>query len=102
MASAIVLSFDRGAQPEAPLRAAADRMAGIAACQIDVHEGRWACTFNIEAQEAAQLAAVRERFLAILNDENLREQIEQRTAPARDVIVALAFGALARAQESPA
>jgi His-Xaa-Ser system protein HxsD len=68
-------------------------MAGTAACQIDIVESRWSCRLTALQNETLSAEALRARFLAVLNDENLREQIEARTAPLRDVIVALAFGA---------
>lgn len=92
----VSLIFSREAQEEAPLRQAAYRMAGLAACQIDVVEGRWCCRLTAPQQEVPTSDVLRERFLAVLNDENLREQIEGRTGRLRDVIVALAFGVLAQ------
>jgi His-Xaa-Ser system protein HxsD len=95
-ASDACLYFSRDAQAEAPLRHAAYRIAGTAICQLDIEDGRWLCRLSAAGQSAIGSEALKERFLAVLNDENLREQIESRTAPLRDVIVALAFGALAR------
>jgi His-Xaa-Ser system protein HxsD len=92
----VSLTFSREAQEEGPLRQAAYRMAGTAACQIDVVEGRWWCRLTAPPKETPTSDVLRDQFLAILNDENLREQIEVRTARLRDVIVALAFGALAQ------
>lgn len=93
--SAAVLSFAREAQQEAPLRAAAYRMAGSASCEVDLMDGRWTCNLTTIGSETVTPELLKQRFLTVLNDENLREQIEQRTAPMRDIIVALAFGSLA-------
>jgi His-Xaa-Ser system protein HxsD len=90
----VTLTFARDAQNELPLRSAAYRMAGFGTCQIDASEGRWVCSLKAIGQNQAASDALARRFLAVLNDENLREQIELRTAPVRDVILALAFGAL--------
>lgn len=90
----ICLTFAPEAQREAPLRQAAYRMAGIAGCQIDFVAGHWSCRLTAPPREDLAVDVLRQRFLAILNDENLREQIEERTSKLRDVIVALAFGAL--------
>ena len=95
-ATEVVLSFASEGQDEMPLRQAAYRMAGLAACQIDWSGDRWICVLTTSGQDAPDADTLRSRFLAVLNDENLRERIESRTAPIRDVIVALAFGALAR------
>lgn len=43
--------------------------------------------------------ALRARFLDLVTDENLREKVAAETAGVRDVILALAFGALARERE---
>jgi hypothetical protein len=43
--------------------------------------------------------AIRTRFLDLVTDENLREKIAAETAGVRDVIIALAFGALARERD---
>jgi His-Xaa-Ser system protein HxsD len=96
----VCLYFSRDAQDESPLRQAAYRMAGTAACQLDIVDGRWSCRLTAPPSEALTSEALQERFLAVLNDENLREQIETRTAPLRDVIVALAFGALAKNEKA--
>lgn len=98
----VSLAFSREAQQEAPLRQAAYRMAGIAGCQIDIVDGRWTCSLTAPLREMPTPDVLRERFLAVLNDENLREQIEERTARLRDVIVALAFGALVPEQKAAA
>jgi His-Xaa-Ser system protein HxsD len=90
----VCLTFSREAQDEGPLRQAAYRMASVAACQIDIVEGCWSCRLTASLPDALTPEALRDRFLAVLNDENLREQIEDRTSRLRDVIVALAFGAL--------
>ena len=92
----VCIYFSRDAQTEAPLRQAAYRIASTAICQLDIEDGRWLCRLSAAGQGAIGPEVLKERFLAVLNDENLREQIESRTAPLRDVIVALAFGALAR------
>jgi len=90
----ISLAFSREGQQEAALRHAAYRLTGIAVCQIDMQEGHWVCRLTPSERDPMTPDALRERFLMVLNDENLREQIEERTSKLRDVIVALAFGAL--------
>jgi His-Xaa-Ser system protein HxsD len=92
----VILSFSVEGQDEAPLRAAAYRMAGFATCEVDLTNGRWVCGLSSFGPDATPADVLKQRFLSVLNDENLREQIEDRVAPMRNVIVALAFGALAR------
>ncbi len=96
-----VLSFAIDAQDEAPLRAAAYRMAGSACCEVDRAGGDWICRVTSSGPNFASEDFLKRRFLAILNDENLREQIEARVAPVRNVILALAFGALVRDPPPP-
>jgi hypothetical protein len=50
------------------------------------------------ASEADEV--LRARFLDLVTDENLREKVAAETAGVRDVILALAFGALAGERES--
>jgi hypothetical protein len=54
---------------------------------------------NALTDEAGE-EAIRLRFLDLVTDENLREKVAAETAGVRDVIVALAFGALAREREA--
>ena len=42
---------------------------------------------------------LREHFLDLVTDENLREKVAAETSGVRDVILALAFGALAAQRE---
>lgn len=95
--TSIAVSFGRDAQPEGPLREAAYRVAGVAACHVDLVEGRWVCGLTPlpeSARKGLEGEALRAHFLALVNDENLRERIGQQTEGLRNVIVSLAFGAL--------
>ena len=51
-------------------------------------------TLTVAAQ--LQAAELRSHFLNLVNDENLREKVSRETDRLRDVIVALAFGSLAK------
>jgi His-Xaa-Ser system protein HxsD len=82
-----------------PLREAAYRFASIGTCHVDVVEGQWSCTLDGVKDAAGRVPApddLRRRFIELVNDENLREKLEVRTGSLRNVIVALAFGALAQ------
>ncbi len=96
--SETVLSFAKEGQNETALRAAAYRASAFAACEIDLVDGRWVCKLQRNGRTPKSSDDLKSEFLCILNDENLREQIESRVAPIRNVIVALAFGALTRTQ----
>jgi His-Xaa-Ser system protein HxsD len=83
------------------LREAAYRFIGEASCLIDTVDSRHLCRLIPKAALAGEAAeqAVRARFLDLVTDENLREKVAAETAGVRDVILALAFGALARERE---
>ena len=79
------------------LREAAYRLIGEASCLIDTVGDRHICRLTPKGAQADE--AIRTRFLDLVTDENLREKVTAETSPIRDVIVALAFGALARERE---
>lgn len=92
----IVVEFD-SSQSIGPLREAAYRLIGKASCQINTAGDGHVCRLTPKGSETDD--AIRIRFLDLVTDENLREKVAVQTAPLRDVIVALAFGALARERE---
>jgi His-Xaa-Ser system protein HxsD len=85
-------------QPIGGLREAAYRLVGEASCLIDTIDGRHVCRLTPKKALGgeADREAIRTRFLDLVTDENLREKIAAETIGVRDVIIALAFGALAR------
>jgi His-Xaa-Ser system protein HxsD len=92
----IVVEFG-SSQPIGALREAAYRLIGEASCLIDTVGDRQIC--RLIPKGARPREAIRTRFLDLVTDENLREKVAAQTAPVRDVIIALAFGALARERE---
>jgi His-Xaa-Ser system protein HxsD len=92
----IVVEFG-SSQPIGALREAAYRLIGEASCLIDTVGDRHVCRLIPKGTRAVE--AIRTRFLDLVTDENLREKVTAQTAPVRDVIIALAFGALARERE---
>jgi len=97
--SQIEVSFSRSAQGEGPLRSAVYRIASVASCHLDIVDERWICGLTPSKEAARQGVdgeGLRAHFLALVNDENLRERIAGQTEALRNVIVSLAFGALAR------
>jgi len=83
------------------LREAAYRLIPEASCLIDTVDGRHVCRLVPKAALVGESdeEAIRTRFLDLVTDENLREKVSAETAGVRDVILALAFGALARQRE---
>jgi His-Xaa-Ser system protein HxsD len=93
----IVVEFG-SSQSIGALREAAYRLIGEASCLIDTVDDRHTCRLTPKGAQADE--AIRSRFLDLVTDENLREKVAAQTAPLRDVIVALAFGALARERDA--
>ena len=95
-----VVSFDCDTQELGPLREAAYRLIGTASCQIEQMGDRYACRLLLTGPKAASPEGIRARFLDLVTDENLREKLARETAPTRNLILALAFGALAAAEHA--
>jgi His-Xaa-Ser system protein HxsD len=92
----IVVEFGLS-QSVGALQEAAYRLIGEASCHIDTTGERHICRLTPKRADAEE--AIRARFLDLITDENLREKVAAQTAPIRNVIVALAFGALARERD---
>jgi His-Xaa-Ser system protein HxsD len=93
MAGEIVVDFATITQSQSALDTAAYRLLGIATCQIDKSGDRYLCrlhpTANIDPE------TLRARFIALVTDENVRENLRAKTEPVRNLILSLAFGSLA-------
>jgi His-Xaa-Ser system protein HxsD len=98
--SEVIVEFG-SSQSIGALREAAYRLIGEASCQIDTVDARHTCRLTPKTAMAGGVdeEAIRTRFLDLVTDENLREKIAAETAGVRDVIIALAFGALARERD---
>jgi His-Xaa-Ser system protein HxsD len=97
MAPEAVVDFDAAVQSLSALNAAAYRLADTAGCLINKVNGRYVCRLN--ARTGGDATALRERYLALVTDENVREDLRGRTEPVRNLILSLAFGALAEQSE---
>jgi His-Xaa-Ser system protein HxsD len=98
----ILVEFDRSTQSIGALREAAYRIILRATCRIDAAGDRYLCFLTSkQAQSPVSTGGegLREHFLDLVTDENLREKVAAETSGVRDVILALAFGALAAKQE---
>lgn len=98
MADELLVSFQAQTQAIEALRAAAYRLIGIATCQISEVDGTWICKLERSdatgRRNAMASDELRDHFINLVTDENLRLSIEKRTEPLRNVILSLAFGAL--------
>jgi His-Xaa-Ser system protein HxsD len=97
MGGEIIVDFATATQRLSALDAAAYRLLGVATCQIDKSGDRYVCrlhpTANIEHE------ALRARFIALVTDENVRDNLRAETEPVRNLILSLAFGSLAEKSE---
>lgn len=93
----LAVEFGRGTQGLGALREAAYRLIGAASCRIEEGADRYICHLSADGAAARGLDAetLRRRFLDLVTDENLREKVAAETEGVRNVILALAFGALA-------
>jgi His-Xaa-Ser system protein HxsD len=96
--------FDSSIQSLGALEAAAYRLIGTATCQIDRVADRYVCRLapSSNPQKGAALLSsddLKERFLNLVADENLRTRVADKTEGVRNVILALAFGSLAATQK---
>ncbi len=99
MSKSVSVEFSAATQSHGALDAAAYRLIGTASCQIEKSGEKWVChlTSSPSARSASAPSAesLRANFIDLVTDENMRERIAVRTDRVRDVILALAFGALA-------
>lgn len=102
----VTIEFDSSTQALGALESAAYRLIGIATCQIEREGDRFLCHVapktNPAPRESLGGAALRERFLELVTDENLRLRIATKTDGVRNVILALAFGSLVSSQKDKA
>ena len=95
----IEVEFDESVQSVDALEAAAYRLIGLATCQIERRAGHLVCVLSRQSEAGPfrldGAEALRAHFLNLVTDENLRLRLSKKTDGVRDVILALAFGALA-------
>jgi His-Xaa-Ser system protein HxsD len=99
----VTLEFDKSIQTLGALESAAYRLIGSATCQIEQTTECFVCHLapKTSATQAERLsgAVLRERFLDLVTDENLRLRVAEKTDGIRNVILALAFGSLASSKD---
>ncbi|MBR1335341.1 hypothetical protein U7859_02155 [Bradyrhizobium ottawaense] len=100
----VAVDFDSSIQSLSALDAAAYRLIGSATCQVERAGDRYICRLvsSGNPQKGAALSSdeLKERFLYLVADENLRIRVAEKTDGVRNVILALAFGALATNQNN--
>jgi His-Xaa-Ser system protein HxsD len=99
----VAVDFDSSVQSLGALDAAVYRLIGTATCRVDRVGDRYVCRLSptSNAQKGAALSShdLKERFLNLVADENLRTRVAEKTEGVRNVILALAFGSLAATQK---
>lgn len=95
--AAIEVEFDASVYSLDALNAAAYRLAGTASCWIEHPGPKYVCHLTL-SNSTADLEATRLRFLDLVTDESVRERLSEKTEPIRNLILSLAFGALAADQ----
>lgn len=101
MAGGITVEFDEAVQSLDALNAAAYRLLDAANCSIEKRDGKFVCRLTPK-NPALDGEPIRVRFLDCVTDENLRQSLAARTEPVRNLILSLAFGALASKQNDNA
>ncbi|QOZ33279.1 hypothetical protein XH92_17715 [Bradyrhizobium sp. CCBAU 53421] len=97
----VAVDFDSSIQSLSALDAAAYRLIGTATCQVERVGDRYVCRLvasNPQKRAVPSSDELKERFLNLVTDENLRARVAEKTEGVRNVILALAFGALAANQ----
>lgn len=94
----LLIEFDRATQGLGALREAAYRLIGEASCKIEEVDKHYICHLIPKSDKAAKRdnSSLRNHFLDLVTDENLREKIAADTTPVRNLILALAFGSLVK------
>jgi len=82
VAGEIIVDFSSGTQSLSALDAAAYRLLGVATCQIDKSGDRYVCRLHATAK--VDLETLRARFIALVTDENVRENLHAKTEPVRN------------------
>jgi His-Xaa-Ser system protein HxsD len=100
----VAVDFDSSIQSLAALEAAAYRLIGAATCRIDRVGDRYVCRLAPPTSPKRGAASsgddLKERFLNLVTDENLRSRVAEKTEGVRNVILALAFGSLVNNQNN--
>lgn len=99
MATLVTVSFSKTVQALEPLQEAAYRLIGVASCAITAEGEDFLCVLSPASGVEPDFA--RARFLNLVTDENIRSRVAVRTEKVRDVILSLAFGAIASGQTTP-
>jgi His-Xaa-Ser system protein HxsD len=95
MTGPITVEFDEGVHTLDTLNAAAYRLIDAASCHIETNERKFICRLTPKDGAKVDQETIRLRFLDYVTDESIRERLATKVEPVRNLILSLAFGALA-------
>ena len=95
MVDAITVQIDGGVHSLDALNAAAYRLIDAASCQIERTGENFVCHLTPKKSAKTDNEVLRLRFLDYVTDETVRERLAIKVEPVRNLILSLAFGALA-------
>jgi His-Xaa-Ser system protein HxsD len=95
MADVFTVEFDEGVHSVDTLNAAAYRIIDAASCQIETTDSKFICRLTPKGGAKVDAETIRLRFLDYVTDEAVRERLATKVEPVRNLILSLAFGALA-------
>jgi His-Xaa-Ser system protein HxsD len=95
MADVVTVEFQESVHTLDVLNAAAYRLIEVASCQIDRSGTTFLCHLTPKEGIKTDGEALRVRFLDYVTDESVRERLATKVEPVRNLILSLAFGALA-------
>ena len=98
--SEIVVEFAATSQALGPLQEAAYRLIGEASCRIESDTKLHRCRLEPAPRSKRSESELRTHFIDLVTDENLRAKLARETEPVRNLLLSLAFGALARESEA--
>lgn len=95
MPDVITVEFNEGIYTLGALHAAAYRLIDVASCQIEPSGNKVLCHLMPKESLKSDKEVLRHRFLDNVTDESVREHLAAKVGPVRNLILSLAFGALA-------
>jgi His-Xaa-Ser system protein HxsD len=95
MTDVVTVEFKESVHTLDALNAAAYRLIDVASCQIDRSGEKFLCHLTPKEGFKTDTETLRMRFLDYVTDESVRERLATKVEPVRNLILSLAFGALA-------
>lgn len=90
----VEIELDQAIYPLDCLNAAAYRLIGMASCKIEAREGVYVCQLHPSSPSLNE-HSLKLQFMDLVTDERLRSRLTATTEPLRNLILSLAFGAIA-------